>query len=133
MYNGDNTENPKKICITGERCTSKFYDKIYEDIQSATLNNTCLFVFGDCSGVDTCARQICHLLQVSFIVYSADRNKYGNAAGPIRNAQMIDYIADSPNSEVWAYHSDLNRSKGTKNTVKLARQKKLKISIYEKD
>jgi hypothetical protein len=66
-------------------------------------------------------------------VYPADWRTHGKAAGPIRNAQMIDVLSESKNNEVWAYHTDLSKSKGTKNTIKLAKKKKLKIITYEKD
>ena len=122
----------KKICITGERDTCKFYNKILEDICIMVLVDECEFLFGDCSGVDQCAKRVCDLLGIKYTVFPADWHTYGKAAGPIRNAQMINELVVLNNSEVWAYHTDLSKSKGTKNTIKLAKKKKLKIIIYEK-
>lgn len=121
----------KKICITGERDNCKFYNKILEDICATVLADECEFLFGDCSGVDSCAKRVCDLLSIKYTIYPADWRTHGKAAGPIRNAQMIDILSESKNSEVWAYHTDLSKSKGTKNTIKLAKKKKVKIIIYE--
>jgi len=53
---------------------------------------------------------------------------YGKAAGPIRNRQMINRL--NPNTdEVLAYHEDLDKSKGTKHAVEVARQSKIKVII----
>lgn len=123
-----NTPMIKRICITGERITRKFYNIILEDISKELLNGDNLeFIFGDCTGVDANAKEVCKLLRLPYTVYAADWKKHGLAAGPIRNKQMIDML--EPTDEVWAYHTDLNKSKGTKNTVNLATKRNLKIVI----
>ncbi len=116
----------KQICITGERATNKFYNQILTDISNELIiDDKIEFLFGDCTGVDSDALKICKLLNIKYTVYAADWSARGLAAGPIRNKQMIDSLNQS--DEVWAYHSDITKSKGTKNTISLAKKKKLKI------
>ena len=50
--------------------------------------------------------------------YPADWDKYGKAAGPIRNKQML--VEGKPQAVI-AFTHDLTRSRGTANMVSLAR------------
>jgi hypothetical protein len=115
-----------KICITGERKTTLFNNKILEDICKMVLLEDVEFLFGDCDGVDAGALKACQAIGAKYTVYPADWRKHGLAAGPIRNKQMIDLLVPGVD-KVWAYHSDIKKSKGTKNTIKLAKQRKIEI------
>ncbi len=104
------------ICITGQRDTHIFSNLIEKML---IIHKPSLVIFGDCTGVDTDAKNICEKLKISYKVYPANWKKYGLKAGPIRNKDMID---TNPNL-VLAFHSNINTSKGTKNTVNLAKKK----------
>jgi hypothetical protein len=117
----------KTVCITGERYTRLFYDKILSDISS--VESDVRFIFGDCSGVDTCAKEICELLSKKYTIFQADWNLHGRAAGPKRNILMIQALTD--NDEVWAYHSNLSQSKGTKHTLKIAKKKGINVIVTD--
>lgn len=120
----------KVICISGERYTNKFYNIMYTHVKEYKEKyNKIEFIFGDCTGVDTSAREICNKLNCVYTVYPALWNIHGLAAGPIRNKQMIDLL-NVENDEVWVYHTNLSKSKGTKNVVKLANNKKLILKKY---
>lgn len=51
--------------------------------------------------------------------FPANWLRYGNAAGPIRNQQMLD---EGKPEEVWAFHTDPELGKGTRDMVQRARK-----------
>jgi len=68
---------------------------------------------------------VCDELKIPYQIYYADWERYGRAAGPIRNRQMIE---TKPNL-VLAFHNNLALSKGTKNTVDQARKAKIPVKV----
>jgi hypothetical protein len=77
-----------------------------------------VLIEGECRGVDHLARKIAEIeLHIDVRRYPADWDRYGKAAGPRRNQQMLD---DGRPNEVWAFHDDLANSKGTKDMVERA-------------
>jgi SLOG family YspA-like protein len=60
------------------------------------------------------------------LVFKADWNKYGKAAGPIRNQQML--TEGKPNL-VLAFHDDLECSKGTKDMVNRAKRAGIPVEV----
>lgn len=84
----------------------------YEDIE---------IVSGHCEGADRLGERFAAEHGVPVKLFPADWKKFGKAAGPIRNKQMVDYISDFPNSIVLGFVSV--NSKGTKNTIKQAQAK----------
>jgi hypothetical protein len=81
---------------------------------------------GGCSGADRIAQQIAAELNIPVEEYPANWHKYGKAAGPIRNTQML---LDGKPDRVLAFHDDLSRSKGTKHMVGLARAAKVPVWV----
>lgn len=79
---------------------------------------TYVVIEGEAPGVDAMARSIAELdLNLPFKPFPADWTLYGKAAGPIRNAEMLKIgQADG----VVAFHTDLQRSRGTAGMLKLA-------------
>jgi len=57
--------------------------------------------------------------------FPANWNKYGMAAGPLRNRDMLAYGPDL----VLAFHNDLNNSKGTKDMVMRARAAGVPVAV----
>jgi hypothetical protein len=57
--------------------------------------------------------------------FPADWNRFGPAAGPIRNRLMLDENPDL----VIAFHSDLSNSRGTADTVTEARSRKITAEV----
>ena len=72
------------------------------------------FLSGHCSGVDMLAERYAVLHGIPFEQYPADWKRYGRAAGPIRNEQMVKK-ADC----VIAFWD--GKSRGTKNLIHLAK------------
>ena len=122
-----------KILICGGRHFND-YDVFSEKVNAVfnelgiTREETEL-VSGGCEGTDKMAERFAEENIIPIRVFSADWKKYGKAAGPIRNKQMVDYIKDSEERYVIAFTSD--KTKGTRNTIKLA--VKNGIEVFELD
>ncbi len=82
-------------------------------------------IHGDCRGADKLAASVA--LEFGFDVhpYPADWDKHGDAAGPIRNRQMLDLKPDL----VIAFHANYSKSKGTKDCVTEARKRKIPVQL----
>ena len=80
---------------------------------------------GEANGADSISREVANELSLVVEKYPAAWNKYGKAAGQIRNREML--ISGKPDG-VLAFHDDLNSSKGTKNMVDISR--KANIPVY---
>jgi hypothetical protein len=120
------------VCITGERENTAFENTIkivLDELKKQTeLHEKHLkVIFGDCTGVDASAKKLCQEMGIDYEVYKAEWRTYGLAAGPLRNKQMIDIA-----NVAYAFHSNIKESKGTKNTIKLAKSKGIPIHLFEK-
>lgn len=84
----------------------------------AELPADTIVITGGARGVDTIAFLASQARGLKTMVFLADWKRYGRAAGPIRNQQMLDAASD-----LVAYaHDNLELSKGTRNMVSLARK-----------
>ena len=116
------------VCITGERETRVFRRTIgivLDELKKMTENVDLKVIFGDCTGVDTDAKELCIEKNINYEVFPANWKLHGKAAGPIRNAEMVDLA-----NIVYAFHTDITKSKGTKNTIKLAKEKKIVHRLF---
>lgn len=86
-----------------------------------------VIIEGEAKGADMLARIEAEKLGIKVLPYAADWDKYGDAAGPIRNNQMLD--EGRPNIVV-AFHNDLAKSKGTANMISLAEKRKIPVRVY---
>ena len=68
---------------------------------------------GEARGADTIAREEAEKLGIEVEKFPAEWNRFGRAAGPIRNRQMLDENPDL----VLAFHDHIEFSKGTRNTL----------------
>ena len=78
--------------------------------------NTSIIVQGCCRGADRMAAESAKMLHLHYEGYPADWERYGRAAGPIRNKQML----DTGIHLVLCFHNDIGNSKGTANMMKQA-------------
>ncbi len=69
---------------------------------------------GEQRGADRLAREFARSWGRHFIPYPANWTRYGRAAGPIRNKQMLD--SGKPDLVV-AFHNHIEESKGTANML----------------
>ncbi len=79
-------------------------------------------ISGGAQGADTLAEQFAKEFHLENKIFKADWNKYGKAAGPIRNEEMV------KSSEFviafWDY-----KSKGTKSTIDFAEKHSVNCKI----
>ena len=89
-----------------------------------------LVIHGAARGADTLGKFVAEKIGLKVINdgkgFPADWRRYGRAAGPIRNQQMID---EGKPDLVLAFHENINESVGTKDMVTRARRVGLKVII----
>lgn len=120
-----------KIIVCGGRhfedyeLLKSILDKHFED--NGIAPNDVEIVSGHCQGADMLGERYAKENGCALRVFPAEWKKYGKVAGPIRNKQMVDYIATAEERLVVAFVSP--KSKGTCHTVSLAR--KIDIPVIE--
>jgi len=80
---------------------------------------------GAARGADRIAGEEAAKANLKVIWVPADWDKYGRAAGPIRNRVMLDMSPDL----VLAFHNDLGKSKGTADTVREAERRNIRTIV----
>ena len=122
MDNQTITQN--RILVCGTREWSNF-DKIKTILKNYTPDST-LIIHGGCKGADSIAGYLANQLGFEVLIYKADWAKYGKAAGPKRNQQMLD---EGKPTKVIAFHPDIENSKGTKDMITRTKKVNLPIEI----
>jgi len=112
-----------KVLICGSRDWNDYW-AIYDVI--SRLDRSSVIIHGAAPGADTIAGMIGKTLGFNVIAVPAEWNKYGRAAGPIRNKKMLNMQP----SLVLAFHEDIKNSKGTKNMVEIAKKKGVEVKEY---
>jgi len=92
-------------------------------------NPNIIIITGACKGADLLGEEVAKELGFQIKSYPANWNRHGNAAGPIRNQQMID---ENKVDLVLAFHSNINNSRGTLNMINKAKAKNIPILLIEK-
>jgi hypothetical protein len=92
-----------------------------------TLEPTAI-IAGGATGADDFAEQWAEERRVERHIFPAQWAKFGKAAGPIRNQQMLD---EGQPDVVYAFHQNLANSKGTKDMVLRARKAGLDVGIVD--
>lgn len=111
-----------KVAFTGDR--EWIADEPIREIVES-LPDTTLFVLGDARGLDTEAKEVCEELGRPFIVEEAHWALLGKYAGHERNGRMLDHLEEG--DRVFAFHDNLDGSKGTKNCVKQALDRGMQV------
>ena len=121
-------DDKKKINIIV--CGSRFYsdyNKILDELKKYSSMDVTI-IEGECSGADKLAAKAAKELKYTLQKFPAQWEKYGKAAGPIRNKKMID--AGHPNL-ILAFHPNIDESRGTKNMIAQASACKIKVKIIK--
>ena len=87
-------------------------------------------ISGGCRGADNLAEEYANIKGYELKVFPADWNKYGRAAGPIRNKQMLDYALEE-NAIVVAFWDCVSR--GTVNMIRTAEKAHAKVHVIYYD
>ena len=85
-----------------------------------TLPSHSIIIHGNCRGADRIAARLGKIQGHKVIPMSAEWNKYGDSAGPIRNKRMLE---DGEPDVVVAFHDNISMSKGTKNMIEETRKR----------
>lgn len=84
-------------------------------------------VEGEARGADTLGCKWAESRNIPVKKFPADWTKYGKAAGPIRNQQMLD---EGRPDIVVAFHKDIGSSKGTLDMVVRANKAGIPVIVY---
>jgi hypothetical protein len=86
-------------------------------------------ITGDARGADQCARLIAYSEDIPLTIYTADWDKHGKKAGPIRNRAMLD---EKPDMVIGFSHGQ-ELTPGTKDCVTEAKRRGIQtIIVYNK-
>ena len=116
---------PTRLLITGSRDWID-YPAVYDRILGLynEVGDPLTVVEGGARGVDAMAEQAAIKLGLNLEVYPADWKKYGKAAGPIRNQQMVDTMPD------FCYAFIRNNSKGATHCANAAKEAGIPTVIF---
>ena len=114
-----------RILICGERA---FYDPRPIEEFISRFNTPITIIHGAAPGADTLAGRIGQACNHEIISFPAQWERYGRAAGPIRNRQMLD---EGKPDLIVAFFNDRSKSRGTNNMISQAEQANKLIAIYE--
>lgn len=104
-----------RLLICGDRY---WWDKIMIERNIIALKPS-VIIEGDARGADRLAGEIGKELGIPVLKFPAKWLTYGNAAGPIRNEQML---TEGKPDLVLAFHDDIENSKGTKHMVSISQK-----------
>lgn len=113
-----------RILICGDR---NWTDRKFILDKMSNLPIDTIIIHGCCSGADTIAGEIAFRKNLQIKEFRANWAAHGRAAGPIRNKQMLDYAKPD---EVWAFHDNIEQSKGTANMIKQANKAKIPVTVF---
>ena len=115
-----------RVLVCGSREWKNYKSIIAELRRIQDKANISVLIEGESRGADKLAGVAASELGIKVLPFPANWKKYGLAAGPIRNRQMLE---EGKPDLVIAFHRDFETSKGTKNMVIQAKRKKIKVII----
>ncbi len=117
-----------RVLVTGDRNWTH-----YEVIERAITNMAKLhgevlsICHGGARGADQIAGDVCEVHDIPCKEYRADWEKYGRAAGPVRNQEMLDEFKPDV---VMAFHDNLPESRGTLDMVTRAKNQGIWVYLF---
>ena len=85
-------------------------------------------VYSGARRVDSLAERLANEENFLLKIFSADWNKYGKSAGPIRNRQMVEYIKEKDGVCLIFWDG---QSKGTKNDIDLCKEYGVRYKVFD--
>ena len=117
-----------RIVVAGSRGFADY--EMFEqalDEMLETVDGEIELVSGHAEGADQMAERYAAEYAIPIMVMKPDWKKFGRAAGPVRNRQMLDYAAEG--SPMVAAFWD-GKSRGTKNTIDTARKLGIPTRVF---
>ena len=113
-----------KVLVCGDRNWT--HKPTIEKVMKKYLSKEDTLIVGGAKGADWIAEAIGRdVIGCPVLVFMANWTKYGRAAGPVRNREMLKQGPDL----VIAFHQNLEKSKGTADTVREARRQRIKVLL----
>ena len=116
----------ERVLICGDRYWESFQLILDELSKIQQERGVEAVIEGEATGADTLGRLAAERLGIPVEKYPADWRKYGLRAGYVRNAQML---KEGRPTYVLAFHEFIEKSKGTKMVVELARRAAVPVQI----
>lgn len=118
----------RRIVVCG---STKFYDyslleSSLNEILGEYSNDTIEIVSGHAKGADSLGERYAYEHNLKCTVFAADWKRYGRAAGPIRNSQMLEYVKQE-NPLVVAFWD--GESHGTRDTINKAKKLNIRCEV----
>lgn len=98
---------PRRILICGDRHWSDLH-AIMRPMDDLAPHS--IIIEGGAPGADSLAKESAEFYGLQVEEYPADWNRFGRAAGPLRNQRML---TEGKPDEVWAFYPDVALGKGT--------------------
>lgn len=111
-----------RVLVCGDRNWTNYYI-IHNRLKQFPPGT--VVIEGEARGADRLAGQAAEALGLEVHKYPAEWDKYGKAAGPRRNCQMLDEKPDI----VLAFHNNIKESRGTKHCVTEAINRGIPVKI----
>lgn len=108
------------LLVTGARDWSDA--RLVEETLRPYSGRDIVLIHGDCVGLDRIAANSGEKLGFRIEPHPADWRQYGRGAGPVRNKAMVDRLLKFKVRHMFAFHDNIELSKGTKNCVQQARK-----------
>ena len=119
------------ILVTGARDWQD--EQLVKNALDQFKNKKVILIHGNCAGLDKIAEKVGIELGFEIESHPADWKKYGKAAGPIRNKEMIQSLNNYKNKYMFAFHDAIDLSRGTKDCVKQAEKMNIFAQIIKHD
>jgi len=113
-----------RVLISGDREWTD-YEIIHSILKK--FGEGTVVIHGAARGADTLAGRAGEALGYEVLKFPAQWDKYGRAAGPIRNQQMID---EGKPDRIIAFHDDIKSSKGTKDMLRRAKKANIRHLLW---
>ena len=118
----------KYLLIAGSR---NFNDReTFERVAADYIDMDARFttiVEGGASGADSLAKEYAEKYCAGFVEFKADWKKYGRAAGPKRNDEMVAFIKEKNGTALYFWDGE---SIGTKQCIESARRKGVDVTVW---
>ncbi len=115
-----------KVIICGSRHWTN--EEIIEEYIKGLPPNS-VVIHGEAPGADEIAHRLAHKHGHTVRGYRADWDTFGDAAGVIRNIEMLD--KEKPD-RVTGFHEDIANSKGTKDMITRARKAWIPVEVFDR-
>jgi len=118
----------QRILICGDRAwkNRESVARVLEQMVKKYGRENILVIEGGAEGADSIGREEALRLGITVCTFHANWKWFGKAAGPIRNTKQLKWGRPD---RVYAFHKFLPNSKGTKDMVKKAEAKGVKVLV----